>query len=524
MAQQRGATKFRRWLVLGAIALALVVGYVLGKAGRAPRTDSMVAKEEQSTPHTMWTCSMHPQVRQNAPGTCPICGMPLVPAETDENSGTALKLTLSEHARAMASVETVTVEHRHLEREIRATGKIQYNETLLATITSRVDGYVERLYVDYTGITVEKGAHLVDLYSPELVVAQRELLLAQDSPANASLVKATRKKLLQWEITDKQIDEILSTRRVREHLTIFSPVRGTVVEKLVVEKNAVKGGDVLYRLADLNTVWAYVDIYEYEIGLIQYGQQVEITAEGYPGDVFTGRITFISPVLDDATRTIKARVNIHNPQQRLKPGMFVQAGIRVPLLADGKPAPTGIEGQYTCPMHPEILQKEAGRCPICGMDLRRIPGEPATSTTEVHADEVLAVPAAAVLDSGARTLVYVEQAKGEFVPAVVQLGPRAGDFYPVLAGLQHGDRVAVRGNFLLDSQFQIRGLPSLLYPEGTVGSGGHDHGGTLSRGRQDQTMQPSEDQRQHQTPQGDHTSPPGSASGTRTPAISGHKH
>ena len=223
---------------------------------------------------------MHPQVRQNAPGTCPICGMPLVPAETDENSGTALKLTLSEHARAMASVETVAVEHRHLEREIRATGKIQYNETLLATITSRVDGYVERLYVDYTGITVEKGAHLVDLYSPELVVAQRELLLAQDSPANASLVKATRKKLLQWEITDKQIDEILSTRRVREHLTIFSPVRGTVVEKLVVGKNAVKAGDVLYRLADLNTVWVYVDIYEYEIGLIQYGQQVESRPKG----------------------------------------------------------------------------------------------------------------------------------------------------------------------------------------------------------------------------------------------------
>ena len=203
--------------------------------------------------------------------------------------------------------------------------------------------------------------------------------------------------------------------------------------------------------------------------------------------------------------------------------MFVQAGIRVPLLADGKPAPTGIEGQYTCPMHPEILQKEAGKCPICGMDLRRIPGEPATSTTAVHTDEVLAVPAAAVLDSGARTLVYVEQAKGEFVPAVVQLGPRAGDFYPVLAGLQHGDRVAVRGNFLLDSQFQIRGLPSLLYPGGTVG-GGHDHGGALSRGRQDQAMQPSEDQSQHQTPQGDHTSPPGSASGPPTPAISGPKH
>jgi hypothetical protein len=137
---------------------------------------------------------------------------------------------------------------------------------------------------------------------------------------------------------------------------------------------------------------------------------------------------------------------------------------------------------------------------------------------------VLAVPAAAVLDSGTRTLVYVERAQGEFVPAVVQLGSRAGEFYPVLAGLQQGDRVAVRGNFLLDSQFQIRGLPSLLYPEGTVGGGGHDHGGTPSRSRQEQTVQPSEDRRQHQTPQDDHSSHQGSASDASPPALSGHKH
>jgi Cu(I)/Ag(I) efflux system membrane fusion protein len=204
--------------------------------------------------------------------------------------------------------------------------------------------------------------------------------------------------------------------------------------------------------------------------------------------------------------------------------MFAHVRIRVPLLADGKPAPTGVEGQYTCPMHPEILQKEAGRCPICGMDLRQIPGEPATGIAEGHAEEVLAVPATAVLDSGARTLVYVEREKGEFVPAVVQLGPRAGEFYPVLAGLKQGDRVAVRGNFLLDSQSQIRGLPSLLYPEGTVGGSGHDHGGTLPGTQQDQAMQPSKEHRQPQTPQGDHSRHQGSASGTPPPGMSGPKH
>jgi Cu(I)/Ag(I) efflux system membrane fusion protein len=426
--------------------------------------------------------------------------MPLIPADTDAlatteaASGAAPTLTLSEPARAMASVETVAMKHRHLARDIRATGKIQYNETTLATVTSRVDGYIERLFVDYTGITVDKGAHLVNIYSPELVVAQRELLLAQDAPGNTNLIKAARKKLLQWEITEKQIDAILATRKLREHLTILSPVHGTVVEKLVVEKSAVKAGDVLYRLADLRHVWAYLDIYEYEIGLIQYGQRTEIRAEAYPGDVFTGRITFLSPILDEATRTIKGRVNVDNPHQRLKPGMFVYASIHVPLLANGKPAPTGVEGQYACPMHPEIIQHDPGTCPICGMDLRRIPGDPASAGAP--ADEVLAVPVTAVLDSGTRTLVYVEKERGKFAPVAVQLGPRTGDFYPVLAGLQPGDRVVVRGNFLLDSQFQIRGLPSLLSPDGS-GGGGHDHSVTPPQARQEQTTPPSAAHRGH---------------------------
>lgn len=151
MVPQIGRKKFRTWLVLGLIVAALVVGYVFGKAGRRPAFRRTIAKSEHSehsAKHTVWTCSMHPQVRLNAPGTCPICGMALIPADPDAGSSAALKLTLSDQARAMASVETVAVAHRHLERDIRATGKIHYNETTLATITSRVDGYVERLYVD----------------------------------------------------------------------------------------------------------------------------------------------------------------------------------------------------------------------------------------------------------------------------------------------------------------------------------------------------------------------------------------
>lgn len=487
MTGQYGRTVVGTSLVLGAMVLALLVGYGLGKTtGPSTLTLLETPGEPQAAPQ-VWTCSMHPHVRLHAPGLCPICAMQLVPAASESSRSAGPTLTLSEHARAMAGVETVAVEPRHLERDIRVTSKIHYNETTLATVTSRVDGYVERLYVDSTGLTVEPGVPLLELYSPELAVAQRELLLAQEMPGGATLLKASKHKLRQWDMTEKQIEALLATRTIREHLTVVAPVHGTVVEKLVVTKSAVRAGDVLYRLADLRSVWATLDIYEHEIGLIQYGQQVSMQTEAYPGDVFTGRIALISPVLDEATRTIRARVHLDNPQQRLKPGMFMQAHIHVPLLSDGQAAPTGVEGQYTCPLHPEIVHKEPGQCPRCGMDLRRIPGAavrqvPGTAAG-VRSPTPLAVPVTAVLDSGTRTLVYVEKARGEFASVVVTLGPRAGDFYPVLAGLHPGERVAVRGTFLLDSQFQIRGLPSVLSPGGREGADGRTPKVTPARER-----------------------------------------
>ncbi|MDL5054116.1 efflux RND transporter periplasmic adaptor subunit [Oscillatoria laete-virens NRMC-F 0139] len=499
-------------LVLAITALmAGLTGYFAGRGSQANSGSTASDAKSSINKKSVWTCSMHPQVRLSGPGKCPICEMPLIPADSSGGDGKALSLKLSDHARAMASVETAEVKRLPLSREIRATGKIQYNESTLATITARVDGYVERLYVDYTGISVEKGNHLVDVYSPELVVAQHELLLARNSK-NADLIESAKIKLLRWEVTQKQIDEILTSGKTQERLTIFSPVKGTVVEKLVVEKNAVKAGDVLYRLANLDTVWVYLDVYEYEIGLVQYGQNLEISTEAYSGEIFKGRVTFISPVLDDASRTIRVRASIDNPGQRLKPGMFANTRIRVSLMENGKPAPTGVEGLFACPMHPEVIQDKAGKCRICEMDLVKVPGARTTATTliryicpmhpevvkpepgicekcggmklekeEIRTDTVLAVPAEAVLDSGTRTLVYVEKSKGEFFPAVVKLGTRAGDYFPVLSGLRPGDRVAVRGNFLIDSQFQIRGSPSLLYPEGSMGGGGHDHGNPSSK-------------------------------------------
>jgi Cu(I)/Ag(I) efflux system membrane fusion protein len=177
-------------------------------------------------------------------------------------------------------------------------------------------------------------------------------------------------------------------------------------------------------------------------------------------------------VLDEATRTVKVLINIGNAGQKLKPGMFASAVIRAELMADGKPAPTGVAGQWTCPMHPLVLLSKGGECPICGMNLVRIPGDPAIPRPQGE-PLLLAVPVTAVLDSGVRKIVYVEKGRGEFTPVEIETGPRTGDFYPVLGGLSEGDRVVTRGNFLLDSQFQISGLPSLFYKEGQGADAGH---------------------------------------------------
>jgi len=451
----------------------LVVGISAFAVLRCPSAGD--AETTTTVTDQTWTCSMHPQVRLPKPGKCPICSMPLVPATVPTKStNSEPMLELSEHARAMASVETVPVQRRKLARETRLVGKVQYNETALATITARVEGYVERLFVDYTGLAVKLGDHLVEIYSPDLVVAQQELLLTLESQRGSALAESAKLKLLRWGLTEAQVDELIRNKKFSERLTLYSPIRGTVTEKMVVQKSMVKPGDVLYRLANLESVWVYLDIYEYELLWVQYGQTVEITSEAYPGQTFSGRVWFINPVLNEETRTVKVLLNISNADQKLKPGMYVSALIRAELLANGKPAPTGVEGQWTCPMHPQILQRQAGQCPVCNMALVQIPGEPTNVTPA--GEEPLAVPIAAVLDSGVRKLVYVEKAKGEFTPVEIKTGPRASDFFPVLSGLKEGDRVAVRGNFLLDSQFQIRGLPSLFYSQGQAPAGGHQHG------------------------------------------------
>ena len=457
-------------VVLGALALRMILGTPPRTPGTGVPTTGPATR--------MWTCSMHPQIRLDHPGQCPICGMDLVPVAESSTAAQGSDVhALDPHAVAMARVETAAVESRALWKVLRTVGKVQLDETAVSLITARVDGRVDRVFADFPGTVVAQGDHLVSIYSPDLLTTQREFLLnlqleRQRTPGgrDASPIEASRQRLLLWGITEAQLEELTRSGQPLTHLTVFAPMGGTVIEKGVRAGQYVSTGDALYTIADLGRVWVVIDVYERELAWVRFGQSVALTLESQPGRAFVGAVGFIEPVLNEETRTVRMRVMLENVEGAFKPGMFVQASLRVPLQPDGSPGATGLEGKFACPMHPFVVQDAAGACRVCGMPLDRVPGEPD------RPGAVLSVPASAVLTTGRRQVVYVEDSPGVYRRVQPVLGPRAGEFYPVLSGLTEGQRVATRGSFLIDSQFQISGKPSLLYPEGTQG-GGTGHAG-----------------------------------------------
>jgi Cu(I)/Ag(I) efflux system membrane fusion protein len=445
--------------------------------------------------HDVWTCSMHPQVRLAQAGRCPICEMPLIPVS---------KLS-AEQARVErgGGLRTEPVAYQELFKEIRTIGKLQYNEQRVAYITARIDGRVDRVYADVAGTKIKANDHLVDIYSPDLNVAQAELINALEAheqrPSDRftrTTLESARSKLRLLGILPEQISEIEKRREDSTHLTIYAPIGGIIIEKNVREQQYVQKGDMLYRIAELDPIWLYLDIYEYDLAWIRYGQAVDISVEAYPGETFTGTIVFIDPFLNDETRTVKVRVNLKNLDYRLKPAMYATATIHVRLQSDGMPQPTGLEGKYICPMHPEIVRDQAGECDICQMPLERVPdvfppAPMAASNSMPGADDastnVLAIRKSAVLDTGRRKVAYRRRKDGAYELVELKLGPladandksgRSTSYFPVLSGLNPGDQVVVEGGFLLDSQRQIEGMPSLLYADGQSAAELHTgHGG-----------------------------------------------
>ena len=412
----------RHWgkLLLGQAAILLCLGYLLASIGRGAgeaSPPSVATTGDSKTPEgpTIWTCSMHPQIRQPKPGKCPICGMDLIPVA--KTAGGMRTLTVSPAARALMSVETSPVERRYVTHEIRMVGKVDYDETKLGYITAWVSGRLDRLFVDYTGVEVKQGDHMVYIYSEELYSAQQELIQAvryagQRSGAGVvpgvNLVDSAREKLRLLGLTEEQVQQIEKQDRPSDHLTIYAPVSGIVIEKLRQEGERVKLGDRVYTIADLNLVWVHLDAYESDLSWIRYGQDVTITTEAYPGDEFHGRIAFIQPVLNDKTRTVKVRVNVPNLEGKLKPEMFVHAIVRPQVAAGGRVMDPFLAGKWICPMHPEVVKDQPAQCDICGMDLVRAEALGYVTPETDQSKPPLVVPYSAILPTGTRAVLYVE--------------------------------------------------------------------------------------------------------------------
>ncbi|MFC1495155.1 efflux RND transporter periplasmic adaptor subunit [Thermodesulfobacteriota bacterium] len=450
---------------------------------------------------------MHPQIRMPEPGQCPICGMDLIPATDEDDQGRGEReLKMSPTAMKLAEIQTSEAVRKFVPAEIRLVGKVDYNETAVKNITSWIPGRLDRLFVDYTGITVKKGDHMVSLYSPELLTAQEELIQAKKSAQefkNSSMkimrdtaletLTATRDKLRLWGLTSKQIENIEKKGKTSDHMTIYSPISGVVIHKNVEEGAYVKTGTLLYTVADLSKLWVKLDAYESDIVWLRYGQEVNIETEAYPGEIFKGTISFIDPILDAKTRTVKVRVNVPNKDERLKPGMFVRSIIHSRVAQSGKVMDEALAGKWICPMHPEIIKDKKGDCDICGMPLVTTESLGYARVKDAEKEPApLVIPASAPLITGKRAIVYIANPdrKGTFEGREITLGPRLGDYYIVSGGLQEGEKVVTKGNFKIDSALQIQAKPSMMSPEGGVAPPDHSqHTGMVMSGNENTSKQ-----------------------------------
>ncbi|MBN1795111.1 MAG: efflux RND transporter periplasmic adaptor subunit [Sedimentisphaerales bacterium] len=473
--------------LLLAVVLAFAGGFVISRI-----TSTSQQAETQQQKVRFWTCSMHPQIHQPKPGKCPICFMDLIPVETNGNA-TALgprQISFSPEAVKLMEVQTSKVERKFVEAEVRMVGKIEYDETRLKHVAAWVGGRIEKLYVDFTGTEVIKGDHMVELYSPELISAQAEYLQTlrsvENMPESTSelvkkssedTLKAAKEKLLLLGLTERQLQDIKSKDQPTDYLTIYAPAGGIVIERHVTEGQYVKTGTMIYTIADLSDVWVKLDAYESDMQQIRYGQKVKFTTEAYPGEVFTGTITFISPILDAKTRTVKLRVNVPNPDGRLKPDMFVSAVLKAKIAESGVLADMALAGKWICPMHPSVIKDSKGTCDICGMDLVTVESRGLVKEGETE-NPPLVIPASAPLITGKRAVVYVklpDPNRPIFEGREVVLGPRAGDYYIVKEGLSEGEIVVTNGSFKIDSALQIQAKPSMMSPQGSEMSGMHMH-------------------------------------------------
>lgn len=472
------------WLrKLGSAGLTLLVGVLfivaIGLAQRWGwiRPESASASSVTATNSgQIYTCPMHPQIRQPQPGRCPICGMELVSASGGPTDLNEFSIKIEPAQRRLANIQTAPVERVHVVAELQSIGSIAIDESRMATISSYIAGRIERLFADYTGVDVAKGDHLANIYSPQIYSAQIEYLEARKSlsamTSNAleivrqtqqKLVESARHRLVESGMTTEQITKIEQSGDAQSRLTIYAPMGGTVTQKLLVEGEYVSAGEPIYRIANLTTVWLMLELFPEDASRIRFGQKVIAEVQSLPGQTFQGRVAFIDPTVDPKNRTVGVRVEFLNEDRRLRPGDYATATVSLPIGPEGDVYDENLAGRWISPMHPQIIRDEPGQCPICGMDL-----VPTTrfgySSVPLPQPTSLVVPRSAVLLAGDSSVVYVEVEPGRFEIRVVTLGSILRNRAIIIDGVKEGELVATAGNFLIDSQMQLAGKPSLIDP------------------------------------------------------------
>ena len=411
------------------ILIVLVSGLFLGwlffhssgeTTTKGESAESLEQHNHENDEATIWTCSMHPQIRQDKPGQCPICGMDLVPVSslqtTDENIDPN-EIAMTESAAKLADIQTITVAKGTPSKTLYLQGKVQVDERNIAELTARYGGRIEKLFINFTGQKVKKGEKLASIYSPELISAQQELLEAVSfKETRPAIYNASRSKLKLWDLTEDQIKAIEEKGEPQLYFNVLSPISGTVMMRHVSLGDYVKAGNPLFRIADLSQLWVVFDAYESDLPWISEGDKVTFSLMALPGKTYTGKVSYINPFINSTTHVNSVRVNVRNTDYALKPEMFVNGTVESEIAADGNN---------------------------------------------------LLIPKTAVLWTGKRAVVYVKVPNREnptFIYRQIKLGPEAGNFYVVADGLREGEEIAVNGVFKIDAAAQLQGAASMMNP------------------------------------------------------------
>ena len=410
-------------IYLGLLAIGLLLGWVLFGSNSSETKEHNHSKE--TTSNQMWTCSMHPQIMQPEDGDCPICGMDLIPAEAGADGLAANEFKLTENAMKLANIHTVVInDENKSDNSIVLSGKIVENEKKNAVQVTYFSGRIEKLFINFTGEKIRKGQQLALIYSPELFSAQQELLTTLKlKKSQPQLYKAVRNKLKLWKLSEAQINRIESSGKVIENFPVYATVSGTVTEKMVDIGQTVKQGEPLFKIANLQSVWAEFDVYENQVELIKIGQDIDVSTNAQPDKTISSKVSFIDPILNTKTRTVTLRVNLNNPKSELKPGMFVKGKLEA-----------------------------------------------------INGSSSILVPASAVLWTGKRSIVYVKtkQDKAIFEMREIKIGSKIGDSYQVLEGLNNGEEVVANGAFTVDAAAQLQGKKSMMNKKGGAITTGHE--------------------------------------------------